>query len=129
MKASTEQRILELLTQVLKTTQQLVKAQAPAKAAAPAAAQPALKKTAKVGKPAKSGCAGIHAHCSKYNPWRAYAWNKTTRKTDYIGAFPTIAQAKAARAAHLKGQSITTGTKAAGQTYKASKLQLVKKAA
>lgn len=117
-----EKQILELLGEVLRVTKQIVRQQAPTHRNLKA--QLGLKKTAKVGKPNKSGCAGIFPHHSKYNPWRAYAWNPEQTKQVYLGAFPSLAKAKAARAAFLNGEPVTTGTKAAGKAYRAA-LQLV----
>jgi hypothetical protein len=99
-----EKQIIELLSEVLKVTKSLVRQQAPAR--------PTTKPVA------KSGVRGIHPHQSKYNPWRAYVWNTTTRKTAYLGAFPTIAKAKAAQRDYRAGQPVASGTRT-------NKLQLV----
>ena len=53
---------------------------------------------------------GIYSHQSKYNPFRAY-YNRDG-VTTYLGAFPSIAQAKAARQAFANGKPIKDGTKA-----------------
>lgn len=64
---------------------------------------------------------GIFSHQSKYNPWRAYVWDKALKKNIYLGAFPTVSKAKAAQTAYRKGQPVLGGTRSA--------LRLVKRAA
>lgn len=124
--------MVTLLLEVLQVAKQLTKGAAPVTHRNLKAA-PGLKKTAAVGKPNQSGAAGIFPHQSKYNPWRAYAWNPAQTKQVYLGAFPTLKAAKSARAAFLKGEPVTTGTtgtKVKSQAYKAAAaLELVKKAA
>ena len=92
MKKSTEQQIAALFVQAMRTALALIDDKAAPKAASA--------KTAK----------GIYAHQSKYNPWRAY--ERDGSKTIYLGAFPSIAKAKAAQKAFRHGRPIVSGTKA-----------------
>lgn len=63
----------------------------------------------------KTGVPGVHPVASKYNPYRAYFWNGVTEV--YVGMFPTIEQASAARASAMAGIAVTTGTTAARVAY------------
>lgn len=97
MKTTPEQRIVELLLQVLQVTKQLAKAQTPPRSTT---------------KPVtRSKVRGIYPHQSKFNPWRVQAWDTNARKSVYLGAFPTIAKAKAALAAFYNGEPISGGSK------------------
>ena len=66
----------------------------------------------KPGHNVKSKHPGIYPHTSKYNPWRAFVWDGSVKRSIYIGAFPTIAKAKAAQQAVRAGHPIASGTKA-----------------
>ena len=55
---------------------------------------------------------GIYPHQSKYNPWRAYVWDGANKRSIYLGAFPSIAKAKAAQAECRAGLPVSTGTRA-----------------
>lgn len=68
---------------------------------------------AKPGHNTKSATPGIYPHQSKYNPWRVEVWDTALRKSVYLGAFPTIAKAKAAIKAYRAGLPVVGGTKAA----------------
>lgn len=121
MKTSTEQQIVQLFVQAMRTALALVDdTEKPA-----AKATPGKKKTP--GKTGASGFKGICTHRSKYNPWRAYVWDKALQSTIYLGAFPSINKARAAQKAYSNGQPVTTGTKAAKATFKAP-LKIVKAA-
>lgn len=89
------QQLLGLLQQVMTVAQQLVQ---PMPAAKP-------------GHNVKTKHPGIYPHTSKYNPWRAFVWDTRQRRSIYIGAFPSIAKAKAAQAAFRAGLPLTSGTK------------------
>lgn len=56
---------------------------------------------------------GIFPHQSKYNPWRAYWWDKAKQKTIYLGAFPSLARARAAQRAYDSGKPVLAGPQAA----------------
>lgn len=88
------QQLLALLHQVVAVASAL---------AAPPAARP--------GNHTTSRTPGIYPHTSKYNPWRAYVWCPRSKSSVYLGAFPTVAKARAAQAAFRAGQPITSGTK------------------
>lgn len=60
---------------------------------------------------AESGVRGIYPHQSKYNPWRAYAWDTEGQKTVYLGAFPTVAKAKSAQKAYRMGATVIQAAK------------------
>ena len=107
MKKSTEQQITTLFVQAMRTALAIIDEKQPS-------APPRLGHTAVRELPT-----GIYPHKSKYNPWRAYVWDKTLHKSIYIGAFPSINKAKAAQTAFRKGQPLASGTKT---------LQLVKAA-
>jgi hypothetical protein len=91
-----QQRMLDLLSEVLAIARTL----APL---TPAQHGPAAR---------KSPGAGIYPHTSKYNPWRAYVWDRAAGRQVYLGAFPSIAKARAAQRAHLTGAPVVDGTKA-----------------
>lgn len=95
-KKDPHQQLVALLSQVLTIAQSL----APART------------VAKPGN-AATKARGIHPHQSKYNPWRAYIWDTRLRKSVYLGAFPSVAKARAAQKAYRTGAPIRTGTKAA----------------
>ena len=108
MKQSTEQQVVALFVQAMRTALALIDEKSkPAKTTA--------HKHAAVAN-------GIFPHQSKYNPWRAYIWDKATHKTVYLGAFPSVNQAKLAQRAYRKGQPVAKGTKAPA-------LRLVRRAA
>jgi hypothetical protein len=93
-------QLVELLSQVLSIAQAL------------APQQPEARTAAKPGN--HSGAArGVYPHQSKYNPWRAYVWDTKLRKSVYLGAFPSVAKARAAQKAYAKAEPVKTGTKAA----------------
>lgn len=73
----------------------------------------------KPGHNVKSKHPGIYPHTSKYNPWRAYVWDGDAKRSLYIGAFPTIAKARAAQQAVRAGQPVPSGTKAARPVLRA----------
>lgn len=62
--------------------------------------------------PIASGVPGVFPHQSKYNPWRAYVWDKAAKKSIYLGAFPGVSKAKAAQTAYRNGAAVTSGTRA-----------------
>ncbi len=95
--STTEQQILNLLSEILQVVKPIAGRSAHARSS---------------GKPNVTGMKGIHAHQSKYNPWRAYVWDKHIKTNVYLGAFPSISKAKAAQTAYRKGTAITSGTKA-----------------
>lgn len=96
MTRNTEQQIVALFVQAMRTALALVDSQTTVEKLASVTISP-----------------GIYSHQSKYNPWRAYVWDKAHHKTVYIGAFPTINKAKAAQRAFREGRPITSGTRAA----------------
>lgn len=59
----------------------------------------------------KSKHAGIYPHTSKYNPWRAFVWDANKKRSVYIGAFPSVARAKAAQQDYRDGRPLASGTK------------------
>lgn len=91
-----EQQLIALLTEVLAVAHKLVD-QRPARQGRVNASQ--------VG-------TGVYPHRSKYNPWRAYVWDTQLRRSIYLGAFPSVAKARAAQKAYRIGAPITAGTKA-----------------
>lgn len=90
-----EQQIINMLTEVLKIAKHMVKHPQ----------QPVSKKQP------KKAATGIYPHQSKYNPWRAYVWDKTKKQTIYLGAFPSINKAKLAQKAFRAGRPIIEGTR------------------
>jgi hypothetical protein len=90
MKKSTEQQILALFTQALRTAVALLEERGVESAKLPT---------------------GIYPHRSKYNPFRAYVWNG--EKQVYIGASPTVSAAKRAQRDYRAGKQPATGTRVA----------------
>lgn len=101
MKKTTEQQITALFVQAMRTALAIIDEKE----------KPAARGSRYVMP--ESGVRGVYPHQSKYNPWRAYVWDKETCKQMYLGAFPTINKAKAAQTAYRKAQPVTSGTKAA----------------
>lgn len=87
-----QQRMLELLSEVLAIARTLAPPPLPA------------------GRP-RSAMTGVYPHQSKYNPWRAYVWDQRKHRSVYLGAFPSVAKAKAARQAYRAGAPVISGTK------------------
>lgn len=93
-----QQKMLDLLAEVLAIARQLAPLTT-AQRHGPAAT--------------KSPGAGIYPHTSKYNPWRAYVWDRAQRRSIYLGAFPSITKARAAQRDYRAGQPVEGGTRAA----------------
>jgi len=113
-----EKQIVDLLTQVLKVAQTLVKQRDTTQTAAPVPKR--SRRVSALG-------VGIFPMQSKYNPYRAFQWDKELHKNILLGGFPSIAKAKQAQKDYLAGRPIASGTKAAKVAY--AKPTLVKKAA
>lgn len=105
MKKTTEQQVVALFVQALRTALALIDE-------TPPAATTTKSKTKLAN--------GIYPHQSKYNPFRAYVWDKAAHRTIYLGAFPSVNQAKLAQRAYRKGQAITSGTRAVLRIVKAA---------
>ena len=105
MKANQDphQRLVDLLSQVLSIAQTLTP-----------------QRTATKPGNAATKARGVHPTQSKYNPWRAYIWDTQLRKSVYLGAFPSVAKARAAQKAYATGAPIKTGTKAALRVVRAA---------
>lgn len=67
-----------------------------------------------------TGHSGIFAHQSKYNPYRAYTWDKGLQKTIYLGAFSSIQKAKKAQQDYRAGRRVTAGNGRVLQLVKAA---------
>lgn len=106
MKKSAEQQITALFIQAMRTALAIIDEKKPA---------PRIGHTAVRELPT-----GIYAHKSKYNPWRAYVWDTASHKAIYIGAFPSVAKARAAQKAYINGEPVKTGTKAPLKLVKAA---------
>lgn len=94
-----QQRLIELLTEVVAVAKVLT-----------GNSQPPRATSRHTG---ESGARGVYPHQSKYNPWRAYVWDTRLHKQVYIGAFPSVAKARAAQKNYRAGTPVTDGTKAA----------------
>lgn len=94
MNKTTEQQVLNLFVQAMRTALAIID-----------------EKATPAPKPAKKAAVGIYPHRSKYNPWRAYCWNG--EKSVYLGAFPSVAKAKAAQKAFRAGQQPKDGSRVA----------------
>jgi hypothetical protein len=94
-KNDAQQRLLDLLSEVLAIARTLAPVE---RHHGPIAAQ--------------SPGRGIYPHQSKYNPWRAYVWDRKKRRAVYVGAFPSIAKARAAQHDYRAGNPVASGTKA-----------------
>ncbi len=100
MKKSTEQQVVALFVQAMRTALAMIDEKEEAPAAAP--------------KAARSRPKHIYPAKSKYNPWRAYVWTGgKDGKTVYLGQFPTIARAQAAQKAYYAGRPLKDGTRVA----------------
>lgn len=95
-KPDPQQRMLDLLSEVLAIARTLSPAQPVAQHGSRAARSPGR---------------GIYPHTSKYNPWRAYVWDTAARRQVYLGAFPSIAKARAAQRDWAAGRAVASGTK------------------
>lgn len=92
--ASPQQRMLDLLSEVLAIARTISAPQ-----------------TAASRQSSSAPGRGVYPHRSKYNPWRAYEWDRSRGRMTYLGAFPSIAKARAAQRAFRAGRPITEGTK------------------
>ena len=98
MTRNTEQQIVALFVQAMRTALALLDGQSRVETQATAAIP-----------------RDIFSHQSKYNPWRAYVWDTASQRNIYISAFPTINKAKAGHRAYHEGRPITSGTRAVRQ--------------
>jgi hypothetical protein len=98
-------RLIELLREVLVVAQALT---TPAKHPAKPVARPRGRSNA------TDFGTGIYLNQSRYNPFRVYAHDPKTvgQSPVYLGAFPSLNQAKAARRDFLAGRTVNGGTKA-----------------
>lgn len=117
-----EKQIVDLLTQVLEVVQLLVKERVEVAQAVEVAAP-----VAKRSKPVSPLGVGIFTMTSKYNPYRAFQWDKELQANVSLGGFPTIEAARQAQQDYLAGRPITGGVRALKKDY--AKLTLVKNAA
>ena len=112
MKKSTEQQVLALFVQAMRTALALID-------------DKEKTSTAKPGRRDASQIApGIYPAKSKYNPFRAYVWNG--EKSIYLGMFPSINKAKAAQRDYRKGQPPKEGTRVANHRPPLEVVQKVK---
>jgi hypothetical protein len=95
MKKSTEQQVLALFAQAMRTALAIID-EKPVKSQR---------------RSASSVAPGIFPAQSKYNPYRAYAWNG--EKNVYLGMFPSVAACKRAQREYRAGKQPTAGTRRA----------------
>lgn len=108
MKKATEQQVINLFVQAMRTALALIDDKAYRTSRATKSALPT----------------GIYPAQSKYNPYRAYEWNG--RKPIYLGMFPSLAAAKRAQKAYRTGRQPQDGTRVANRR---APLTLVRKEA
>lgn len=109
MKKTTEQQIVALFVQAMRTALAILDDQRAASSRLGAHAVRELP-------------AGIYPAKSKYNPFRAYTWNG--EKAVYLGMFPSVAACKRAQKSYRSGQQPSEGSRVANAR---APLQIVKR--
>ncbi|MEI6046825.1 MAG: hypothetical protein WCS37_20960 [Chloroflexota bacterium] len=103
-----ELRLIELLSEVIKVTQQLTAAVKPAEARPHGPSN------------CSTGHRGIFKQQSKYNPYRVYVWDKGLQKTVSLGVHTSIAKAKKAQKEYTNGKQVRAGNGRVFQIVKAA---------
>lgn len=96
MKKTTEQQVLALFVQAMRTALAIID-----------------EKPTTNRRNASQLAPGIYPAKSKYNPFRAYAWNG--EKSVYLGMFPSVAACKRVQKAYRAGQQPANGTRVANR--------------